>query len=70
MTADQCPKCGDVAAMPQIWTHRGRVIVGGYVCHSCDWEEADGQPCETCGVYVPTEEQCPACDPVALERAQ
>jgi hypothetical protein len=50
-----CPKCG-ADTHQQTWTNEGRTIHGAMECEDCDWTEADGQPCDKCGVYVPTGE--------------
>ena len=54
---DSCPRC-DGTVNQRTWTSDGRTIHGAMECEDCDWTETDGQPCDKCGVYVPTGDHC------------
>ena len=49
-----CPKC-EGATYQDNFKVNGRTIHGAMTCEECNWNEAKGQPCEGCAVYVPIE---------------
>jgi len=60
-TNNDCPRCAGTVSQ-QVWVefvlrdggrYERRTCHGAMECEDCEWTEADGQPCETCGVYVP-----------------
>ena len=55
MENNDCPKC-EGAIFQSTYTANGHLIHGGLECEDCGWAEADGQPCDKCGVYVPAGE--------------
>jgi len=55
MENNDCPKC-EGAIFQSTYTANGHLIHGGLECEDCGWTEADGQPCDKCGVYVPAGE--------------